>query len=123
MNNITLTGRLTSDPELRSVARDKSVCRIRLAIDNGQYDTDYVDVACFGAGGEAAQKHLGKGDLIAVDGRLSYSEWTTEAGEKRSKHEVIGRVEFLSTKRSGANSDQAAEAVAAGSGNGEDVPF
>lgn len=104
MNNVTLTGRLTRDPELKRLA-DQTVCRMRLAIDNGQYDADYIDVATFGKGGEASAKHLSKGDLIAVSGRLSYNEWEAEDGSKRSKHEVVGRVEFLSTKGSKAQAE------------------
>ena len=118
MNNVTLTGRLTRDPELKRLA-DQNVCRMRLAIDNGQYDADYVDVTTFGKGGEAAAKHLSKGDLIAVSGRLSYNEWQAEDGSKRSKHEVVGRVEFLSTKGSKAE----AETPEADTPEKEEIPF
>lgn len=121
MNNVTLTGRLTRDPELKQLA-GQTVCRMRLAIDNGQYDADYVDVATFGKGGAAAAKHLSKGDLIAVSGRLAYSEWKAEDGSSRSKHEVIGRVEFLSTKGSKTEAP-ATEAQEAPEARGEEVPF
>ena len=52
-------------------------------------------MAVFGAGGEAAAKVLGKGWLVAVDGRLEYGEWETEGGEKRHDYSVVGNVEFL----------------------------
>ncbi len=35
---------------------------------------------------------------MAIDGRLEHSEWTTEDGHKRAKHEIVAQeVEFLDT--------------------------
>jgi len=36
---------------------------------------------------------------VAVEGRLVYREWEAEDGSKRSRHSVVGRVEFLDRKR------------------------
>ena len=53
----------------------------------------------FGEGGAAAAEHLSKGWLVAVDGRLEFVEWETEAGEKRHDYTVVGNVEFLAAPR------------------------
>lgn len=54
-------------------------------------ETGYINVAVFGAGGAAAAEHLAKGWLVAVDGRLEYREWDTDAG-KRHDYTVVGNV-------------------------------
>jgi single-strand DNA-binding protein len=95
MNSVNLIGRLTRDPELRSMPDgDRAVCDLRIAVDNGQNDPTYVDVATFDKQAEACAAHLSQGRQVAVTGRLIYREWEKD-GEKRSKHSVIGRVEFL----------------------------
>ena len=115
MNSINITGRLTSDPELRSTPSGETLCKLRLAVEGlaSGRETGYVNVTCFGAGGQAAARVLAKGWLVAVDGRLSYREWEAGDGSKRHDYEVVGTVEFLSAPRaSGAEVAQQA-AVAA----------
>lgn len=51
MNNVSLIGRLTREPELRS-AKGSAVCQLRVAVDNPgrggeRGDPTYVDVATF----------------------------------------------------------------------------
>lgn len=98
MNNVELTGRLTKDPELHDRG-GKTVCDLRVAVDNGQYDPTYVDVSTFDGQAEACARYLRKGRQVAVSGRLVYREWEAEDGSKRSRHSVVGRVEFLDRKR------------------------
>jgi single stranded DNA-binding protein len=94
VNVVTLVGQLTADPELRSLPDGKSVCDLRLAV-NDQRDQPplYVDVATFGGGAEACAAYLAKGRQIAVTGRLVYREWEGKDGSKRSKHCVKDLVE------------------------------
>jgi single-strand DNA-binding protein len=112
MNSVDLTGRLTKDPEL-SERGGKSVCDLRLAVDNGQYDPTYVDVSTFDGQAEACARYLRKGRQVAVSGRLVFRQWEAEDGSKRSRHSVVGRVEFLDGKR-----ESEPESSDAGSKNG-----
>ncbi|HTW43408.1 MAG TPA: single-stranded DNA-binding protein [Solirubrobacteraceae bacterium] len=95
VNQVTLVGHLTADPVLRSLPDGRSVCDMRLAV-NDQRDQPplFIDVASFGASADACAKYLAKGRAIAVTGRLVYREWEADDGSKRSKHQVIGRVRF-----------------------------
>jgi len=108
MNSINITGRLTSDPELRALPSGESVCRIRLAVDAlaPHGETGYVNVSCFGKPGEAAARVLGKGWLVAVQGRLAYRAWENGEGGKRHDYEIIGNVEFLTAPRATAEAEQ-----------------
>jgi len=101
INKYICTGRLTKDPELRSLPSDMTVCQLRLAVDGmgrGR-EVGFINVSVFGKAGEAAAEYLTKGWLVAVDGRLEYGQWETEAGEKRHDYMVVGNVEFLSAPR------------------------
>lgn len=95
INSLTLAGNLTSDPVLRTLPDGRSVCDMRLAVNDQRGQPPlYIDVATFGASAEACAKYLTKGRSVAVTGRLVYREWQAEDGSKRSKHQVIGRVRF-----------------------------
>ena len=62
-------------------------------------DPPYVDVSTFDRQAAACAEYLTKGRQVAVSGRLVYREWTADDDSKRSKHSVIGRVEFLGGSR------------------------
>jgi len=105
MNTIQLIGRLTADPELRSLAEDKSVANMRLAVPRRDREAApvYVDVVAFDKLADLCAKHLEKGRQVAISGRLEYSEWEAKDGTKRSKHEVIAYdVEFLAKAKAPA---------------------
>jgi single-strand DNA-binding protein len=112
INKCIFTGRLTKDPELRALPSGTSVCELRLAVDQmgRNREVGYINVSVFGNGGEAAAKHLGKGWLVAVDGRLEFGEWENQAGERRHDYSVVGTVEFLAAPRSDSDEPEPAEA-------------
>jgi single-strand DNA-binding protein len=95
VNTVTLVGHLTADPVLRPIDENRKVCDMRLAV-NDQKDQPplFIDVATFASQAEACAKYLSKGRAIAVTGRLIYREWLADDGTRRSKHQVVGRVQF-----------------------------
>lgn len=93
MNNVSLTGRLTREPELRYGGQDNStaITRFTLAVDDGK-DTDFINIKCFGRTAEWAQKWLSKGSRAEVTGKIktgSYAArpYMTVANEKA--HEKV----------------------------------
>ncbi|MBJ7469729.1 MAG: single-stranded DNA-binding protein [Solirubrobacteraceae bacterium] len=104
INSVTITGNLTRDPELRNLPSGTSVCDLRVAVNSSRKDQsgqwidkpNYFDVTVFGGQAESCARYLGKGRPVAVQGRLDWSEWTTERNEKRSKVSIIAdTVQFL----------------------------
>jgi single-strand DNA-binding protein len=94
INNIVLVGQLTADPELRQLPDGRSVCDLRLAVnDRRDQPPTFVDVAAFGDEADSCAEYLSKGRQVGVVGRLAYSEWEKD-GSKRSKHSVVGRIAF-----------------------------
>ena len=97
------TARLTRGPEIRQLDGDKTVADLRLAIPrrrgrDGQDKGAVIDATAWNGLATVIGQYLHQGSRIAATGRLEYSEWETDTGN-RSKHEVIlDQVEFLDPK-------------------------
>lgn len=94
MNNVSLSGYLTHDPEL-IYCDDRPICTMRIAVKDGKYEPTYVDVRTFDDQAYACAEYMRKGRKIAVNGRLVYEEWRAADDSKRERYSVIGWVEFL----------------------------
>ncbi|HEX3568619.1 MAG TPA: single-stranded DNA-binding protein [Candidatus Saccharimonadales bacterium] len=109
LNQVTLMGNLTRDPEVRQTPSGQSVCSFSLALNRSYKDqsgewqeaTDYIDVVAWGPLGERVGQYLKKGSRTLVQGRLQSRSWEQE-GQKRSKVEVLANdVTFLDSRGSG----------------------
>jgi single-strand DNA-binding protein len=103
LNQVTLMGNLTRDPELRQIPSGQSVCSFSLALNRSYKDasgewqeaTDFIDVVAWAALGERVAQYLSKGRRCLVQGRLQSRNWEQD-GQKRSKVEVLANdVTFL----------------------------
>lgn len=109
LNQVTLMGNLTRDPELRQTPNGQNVCSFSLALNRSYKDaggewqeaTDYIDVTAWGPLGERVAQYLAKGRRCLVQGRLQSRSWEQE-GQKRSKVEVLASdVTFLDGRSDG----------------------
>ena len=95
LNNITLLGRLTKDPELRSTNTGTPVASFTLAVDrdypdgNGEHKADFIDIIAWRQTGEFVSKYFQKGSMAIVTGRLQIREWQDKEGNKRRSAEVV----------------------------------
>ena len=95
-NQVTLTGNLTDDPELRFTPNGVAVANFRLAVDQRIWDTDgwkdgessYFRVNVWRDQAEHASRSLHKGARCVVVGRLRSRSWETPEGQRRSAVEV-----------------------------------
>lgn len=95
LNQVVLIGQLAAEPTLRELPDGRSVCELRLAVNDPRDQPPlFIDVTTFGPGAEACAAHLQKGRQVAVTGRLIYKQWETKDGSKRSRHQIIGNVSF-----------------------------
>ena len=91
----SMIGNLTADPVLRTIDENRKVCDLRLVVnDHNNQPPLFIDIATFGSQAEACAKYLAKGRAIAVTGRLIYREWVADDRTRRSKHTVVGHVQF-----------------------------
>lgn len=142
LNSVTITGRITQDPELRETRTGTPLVNLRVVVndairkDDGTWDDkpNFVNVTVFGNSAENIASSLTKGSRIAVDGRLSWREWTTDAGVRGQALDIVaGNVHYLDTKAQTAelkarhSGDAQAQPVAAGVGasvaDDDDIPF
>jgi single-strand DNA-binding protein len=82
---ISLTGRLTRDPELRTTGSGKTVANAGFATTVGKEETLFSDIAAWGRTGEILAQYAGKGDPLTIVGRPKLETFTTKAGEERTK--------------------------------------
>ena len=91
LNNITIMGRMTRDPELRYTNSQKPVASFTLAVDR-DYDrdtTDFIDCVAWNKTAEFVSKYFRKGSLAIASGRLQLRDWTDRDGNKRRNAEVL----------------------------------
>ncbi len=112
LNQVTLMGNLTRDPELRQTPSGQSVTSFSLALNRSYKDstgewqeaTDYVDIVAWGPLAERVSQYLFKGRRCLVQGRLQSRNWEQD-GQKRSKVEVLAAdVTFLDSRPSETDS-------------------
>ena len=112
MNRVLLTGRLTRDPELRTTASGKAVASFAIASHQyvgGKELSEFHSVVAWSRLAETCGKYLGKGQLVAVEGRIATRTWEAQ-GIRHWKTEIVASsVEMLSRRR---RADHAAEAAA-----------
>ncbi len=117
MNKDLKTGRLVADLERGETRGGTVVAKGRLAVDGmGQGNSvGYINFESYGAGADAALKTIGKGWLVAVDGRLQHDQWKdAQTGENRQTYKLIGDIEFLAAPRGdGESREQQADAQVA----------
>ena len=129
MNKVFLIGRMTSEPELRYTDSQVAVLRFNIAIDRGRdkngndKGADFPSVLAFGRTAENLSKFVGKGNRVAIDGRIQTGKYTKQNGDTVYTTDVIAdRVEFIDWKESGTKPDNRApegfEAI-----SDDDVPF
>lgn len=99
INQVTISGGLTRDPELRSLQSGMSVCSLRIAHNGRRKDGstgEYVDVPNYfsvtywGGFGEWLARNLKKGDKVVCQGELRWREWTAQDNSKRESVEING---------------------------------
>lgn len=88
MNKIILMGRLTRDAETRNYTGG-TLCKFGLAVNGRKDEVLFIDCTAFGKVGETISAHLAKGDPIIIEGRIQLEQWTSQEGEKRSRHSII----------------------------------
>jgi single-strand DNA-binding protein len=109
LNKVFLIGRLTRDPESRSLPSGQQVTSFGLATDRfytdksgqKQQQTEFHNVVFFGKQAEIASQYLTKGALTMIEGRLQTRNWKDSSGNTKYRTEIIGERLQLGPKSSG----------------------
>ena len=105
LNCVTLMGRLTADPEVRTTTTGKSVCTFSIAVDRSfarageQRQTDFINIVAWENQANFISRYFGKGSMIAIQGSIQTRNYEDKNGNKRTAFEVIAReVSFCGSK-------------------------
>lgn len=120
-NQITLVGRLTKDPEIRTTQSGKKLANMSIAVNKYSKDeqANFFNVQCWDKTADFVDNYLSKGSQILISGSLEQQVWD-DNGQKHQRVIVVARtVQGLSPlKKKTAEQDDLTEPI-----NLDDIPF
>ena len=105
MNTATIIGRAGQDSEIKYFESGKVKTTFSIAVNRWDYKakeetTDWYNIEVWDKQAEFAGEYIKKGRMVAVDGRISISKWTDQAGEERERFLIVANnVRLLDSKR------------------------
>ena len=101
MNQVTLIGRNVKDVELRYIPQtETAVASFSIAVDRQTKEkkTDFFNITAFGKTAELCMRFLGKGKLVAIQGRIENDSYEKNGEKKYITKIIADRVQFLEWK-------------------------
>lgn len=114
MNNVSLIGRLTADPELKHTQSGTVCTRFSVAVDRRvkqgeEKQADFINIVAWKQTAEFICKYFTKGQRIALTGSIRTGNYTDRDGNKRYTFEVwADNVEFCESKTENSQNKQQA---------------
>ena len=102
MNNVTLVGRLTKDPEVKTTTTGKDTCSFSIAVDRPTKEktADFISCVAWEKNAKLIGEYLSKGSRIGIIGAIQSRSWEGTDGKRIYVTEVlVNRIEFIDTKR------------------------
>lgn len=105
INNVSLVGRLTKDPELRYTQTGVAVARFTLAVNRafsnqqGEKDADFITCVAWRKTAESLVNFMRKGSQVGVIGRIQTGSYDDKDGKRVYTTEVVANeIAFLEAK-------------------------
>ncbi|AYG02067.1 single-stranded DNA-binding protein [Lactococcus allomyrinae] len=95
INNVTLVGRITRDPELRYTPQNQAVATFSLAVNrqfknaNGDREADFINCVIWRQQAENLANWAKKGALIGITGRIQTRNYENQQGQRIYVTEVV----------------------------------
>lgn len=102
MNNVSITGRLVYEPEIKELQSGKKKLPMRLAVNRNDKNktTDFFNLQAWDNTAEFIAKYFHKGDPIEVTGRLRTDSFEKQDGTKVTEtYVLVGGVDFVLSKK------------------------
>ena len=132
MNNVSLIGRLTADPQLRYIPSGTAVCNFNMAVDKGlskdkkselesqnKPTADFINIIVWGKMAENVANYMSKGKLVGVTGRIESGRYEKDGRTVYTTDVVASQVEFLEFGDKKENSNDGFHSVE----DQESIPF
>ena len=109
MNKVILVGRLTRDPELRTIASGTSTTSFSVAVNrpftnqDGTREADFINCVAWRKQAENIAKYCTKGSQVAVEGRIQTGSFDGADGQKHYTTDIVAdNVTFLGSRNASA---------------------
>lgn len=95
INNVTLVGRLTKDPELKYTPSNVAVATFTLAVNrnfkgaNGEREADFINCIMWRKQAENFANWVKKGALVGITGRIQTRSYDNQQGQRVYVTEVV----------------------------------
>jgi single-strand DNA-binding protein len=97
LNKVFILGRLTQDPQVKSLPSGQTVANFGVATNRIFYNqnrekqeqTEFHNVVAFGKLADTARQYLRQGSMVLIEGRLQTRNWEGKDGVKRYRTEII----------------------------------
>src|SRR5690554_5987711 len=112
LNNVSLVGRLTKDPDLRYTPNGKAVANFTIAVNKirkqqGEPDVNFINCVVWGKTAESLAQYQKKGSQIGVEGSIQTRSFEGNDGKRVYVTEVLANiVHFLEPARNNGNGQQ-----------------
>lgn len=119
MNNVSLIGRLTKDPDLKTTQSGLSVCRFTVAVDrpySKEKQTDFINCIAWRQTADFICKYFTKGQRIALIGSIQTGSYEKDGSKVYTTEVNVSNVEFCESKKQSGETVNAAETT-------EDIPL
>ena len=108
MNQLTISGRMTADPEIASTTSGTTIARFSLAVDRkyakeGQQKTDFFQCVAFGKLAEIVEKYLFKGSKIIANGEMRLDTVQKDGKNVTYPKVNVNEIEFCEKKKEGSS--------------------
>ena len=111
INNCTLVGRLTRDPELKRTQSNISYVRFTLAVnrsfkdESGETQADFISCIAWRAQAENLARFMKQGSQIGLVGRIQTGSYESDKGTIYTTDVVADNIQFLESKPKQDNKD------------------
>lgn len=100
MNKVIISGRTTTDIELKQTQSGYTVARFNLAVDRrGGDGTDFVSVTAWNKTAELLSKYVAKGNKVGIIGRIQTGSYEKNGQRVYTTDVVAEEVEFMENKK------------------------
>lgn len=131
INQVTIVGRLTRDPEKKALPNGTSVVNASIATgrtykdknDQKQEETEFHNVVAFGKTADIMAQYLKKGQLVGVMGRLQTRSWDDkDSGKKMYRTEIVVDQMQMGPKAGNAGGETRSQSNESQESGGQEAP-
>lgn len=119
MNNVSIIGRLTREPELKYTQSGMAILKFNVAVDrklskdkkaeaqaNNQPTADFINCTAFGSTAEVIANYHSKGSQIGIEGRIQTGSYEKDGRTIYTTDVLVNSITFVgSSKKSNNTAD------------------